>query len=342
MTHRFNLRTFCIPATVVLMILVLASMCCASRIVDGDPNTIGAVLSQRDGTTVTLTGEQIIWCGKSGKSFAIKETFDKQPPLDNPRLVVVSTHSLAVEDDWTVDVTGVLSTMPSTSKDGGAITQRVLIVSPENVTVYCDSTGKAIFCPPVKALRMDWPTKRSLAQLSGTNTIQSASISAMDVGGLPVMDDSPDSESITPAEGSRDGLKWLPDGAKVHLKNRPVLQSNYLIFSIEEPDRTNSIRVCPTYGYSPSTGDLVEIYGTMATVDGERVVKLDTNETDYVDLLTVQDTGCTMPFPVGLPNKAAGGGALGSFTPAIGSSTGLNNTGMLATVWGKVTASSIV
>ena len=104
----------------------MGAACCVP-IHDGAPGTIGACLTQPDGTTVTLPAEQVMRIGRSGKSFDIKEWFEKQPV--RPRLIVVSRQPLTVKGFWTVDVTGVLGTVPSASKDGSSVTQRVLIVS---------------------------------------------------------------------------------------------------------------------------------------------------------------------------------------------------------------------
>ena len=63
----------------VLLLSAVGATWGATRVRDGDPGTIGACLSQPDGTSVTLTGEQVISRGRSGKSFAIKEWLDKRP-----------------------------------------------------------------------------------------------------------------------------------------------------------------------------------------------------------------------------------------------------------------------
>ncbi|MEN6584185.1 MAG: hypothetical protein ABFD54_17205 [Armatimonadota bacterium] len=160
---------------------------------DGDPEMIGACLAQPDGATVTLTAEQILQRGKSGKSFAIKEWFDQR--TEHPRLVVVSTRPLPVEEFWTADVTGTLNTFSGRSRDGSSITQRVLIVSPSSVDVYCDPRGRPFMFLPIKGLGMEWANKRTLADLSSTSTIQTASVMTMDEGTLPPMPDSLDSAS---------------------------------------------------------------------------------------------------------------------------------------------------
>ena len=47
-----------------------------------------------------------------------------------------------------------------------------------------------------------------------------------------------------------------------------------------------------------------------------------------------------IPIPLGMANKQLGGGPVGMFTPAVAGRPGVNNTGLLARVWGKVTDTS--
>ena len=98
-----------------LLLVVLFSVSsvawCSALVKDGDAGTIGWCLSSKaDSETVTLTCEQVMWRGMSGKSFAIKEWTEKWPE-GRPRLLVVSTRPLPVESWWTVDVTGTLQTL---------------------------------------------------------------------------------------------------------------------------------------------------------------------------------------------------------------------------------------
>ena len=44
----------------------------------------------------------------------------------------------------------------------------------------------------------------------------------------------------------------------------------------------------------------------------------------------------TVPDPLGMINKALGGGALNSYTPGITGGVGTNNIGLLVRTWGKV------
>ncbi len=185
--------------------------------------------------------------------------------------------------------------------------------------------------PPVKSAgTTEWPYKKTFSELSN---LSSASVSIMDIN-YPPLDDSPDSDPLPPAEGSRDGLKWLSDDTSVHLRNRLINGRISSSFCIEEPDRTCSIRVGTT-NYSANTGNLVDIVGTLTTNSGERYVQADT------DGVTITESNCAIPRPLGMPNKSVCGGPVGMFTPGVGDAVGPNNTGMLATVWGKVTATDL-
>lgn len=309
----------------VLLLLVSIPGWSASIIRDGDPFTIGECLTKPDGAVVTLTAEQVLWRGRSGKSFAIKEWFEKHPA--QPRLVAVSTRSLPVKEFWTADVTGTLSTFSGASRDGTAIRQRVLIVSPENVIVYCSANGAPFLFVPLKGTDLPWATKRAL-----TDMAQAGSAAAyLSEGTLPSM---PDDPLADPVPDARTGLKYLPDGALLHLLDRVVSASFFGFFYTEEPDRSSAIRVDAEYAY-PNPGDLVEISGVMTTSNGERSILVDTEDpTHFVNVIS---GNCPVPSPLGMTNKCVGGGAAGPHTPAVGSSAGLNNTGLLVTAWGRVT-----
>lgn len=211
---------------------------------------IGACLSQPDGSRVTLPCEQIVSRGRSGKSFAVKEWTEKKPGLEHPRLVVVSPKPLPVSKDWSCDLSGVLSTVPSVSRDGSTTRQRVLIVAPENVVVYCSPKGRPFLYPPLKGTGIGWPHKRMLADLAGEGTRTTTSVSIMDAGALPAMPDSADSEPVLPPPGSRDSLKWLPDGATVSVNGSIVTASfsDYGFFYVEKSDRSFGIWInAPDY-----------------------------------------------------------------------------------------------
>lgn len=185
---------------------------------------------------------------------------------------------------------------------------------------------------PIKGLDMDWPNKRTLAELSGTSAAETATVFAADGGTLPPMPDSPDSEPSPPAPGSRDSLKWLPDGAPVSVNGAIVSASfsDYGFFYVEKSDRSFGIWIsAPDYVYD---GQLLDITGRMGTGGGERAVIADQNG------VTTLDYGYPRPTEVGMPNKTLGGGPVGMFTLPVADAAGLNNTGLLVRTWGKVTA----
>jgi len=411
-----------------LVALFLASGVAWSRtpIRDGDPGTIGACLMQPDGSRVTLPCEEVIRCGRSGKSFAIKEWFEPQPA--KPRLAVVSTRPLPVKEYWNVDVTGILSTFSGVSRDGSEIRQRVLIVCPENVTVYCSRNGKAVPFMPIKGLDMDWPCKRSLADLACEDSAETASVSVMSEGDLPPMPDGLDSESPPVYCATIAEAKAQTDGTAVELQCKPMNSATsgsfvmgeddtydtlttYYTGTVVADDRVNKVtgtihtsgsdkvldvdsgpgfdpdgyigsvqtvaqgtiawaktfadglyltadlsgkvvsRTFPALGYfcvqEPSracgirvndsasaeslhAGDIVTISGgEMTTVDGERAI-------NYA--YTQMDSSGDAPRPLGLNNKAVGGGNLNVLTQGPAGGTGTNNVGLLVRAWGKVTA----
>lgn len=152
----------------VVMLLLFVVLLSVSGVAWGSvpfQDDLGACLSQPDGSRITLPCEEIYKIGRSGKSFAIKEFCEPQPM--RPRLVVVSTRPLPVSPYWTCDLTGVLSSLSGVSRSGSAINQRVLIVSPDNVLIYCDQRGRPFLFPPLKGLGMEWANKRSLAEIAG-------------------------------------------------------------------------------------------------------------------------------------------------------------------------------
>lgn len=103
---------------------------------DGDPGSIGWCLSNKaDNESVTLTCQQVMWRGMSGKSFAVKEATEKWPE-GRPRILVISTSPLPVERWWSVEVTGTLQTLRNAD-----VEQRVIITSPSQVYVYCTNEG---------------------------------------------------------------------------------------------------------------------------------------------------------------------------------------------------------
>jgi hypothetical protein len=257
-----------------LVALFLASGVAWSRtpIRDGDPGTIGACLTQPDGSRVTLPCEEVIRCGRSGKSFAIKEWFEPQPA--KPRLAVVSTRPLPVKEYWNVDVTGILSTFSGVSRDGSEIRQRVLIVSPENVTVYCSPNGKPVPFMPIKGLDMDWPCKRSLADLASEGSAETASVSVVSEGSLPSMPDSLDSEPGPIYCATIGEAKAQTDGTAVELQCRPVNSTGSGFFILGEDGSPDALKTYYT-GAVTTSHRVVRVTGIIQTEGTDRVIDVD-------------------------------------------------------------------
>ena len=135
-------------------------------------------------------------------------------------------------------MTGVLASAQDFSA-GGVGTQKILVVSSEEVMVYCCPNGRPYTFLPIKGYAPLWVSKRSVADLSQTEE------PALDDGELPSMPDSPDSPLSPPAPGSRDTLRHLPDGAPVSING---VEATALVdngFYVQRSDRTFGIRVAP-------------------------------------------------------------------------------------------------
>lgn len=279
----------------------------ATIVKDGDPNTIGEALGKPDGSVVTLTCEQVLWRGKSGQSFAVKEWFDKTP--QQPRLVVVSTSPLPVESYWSVDITGTIQTFTANLPTGATYQQRVVIASPENVQVYCDPKGKPYPFPLFKGWLDSWAATRPLTM--------SSSDSAEMIGQLPVLPDTPDAPLPTP--GSRDSIKCLPDGARVSLNGAIVFAGSGNEFAIERSDRSFAIWV--NSPRSVPAGTLVDIVGTMSTEGGMRLLSAET-------VTTLDTEEYSLPEYCGMNNRDVWHNL---------DSIGLDTSALGVRVWGRVT-----
>ncbi len=71
---------------------------------------------------------------------------------------------------------------------------------------------------------------------------------------------------------------------------------------------------------SPVVGTLVNVTGTLNTLNGEREISA-TSVTEV--------GGAQVPEPLGLTNKNLGGGSAGPYTPGIYGALGPNNIGLL-------------
>lgn len=128
--------------------------------------------------------------------------------------------------------------------------------------------------------------------------------------------------------------KALTTGKLAGIKDVVVTAAFDDYFYIESIDRAMGIRVDkPGHGVTPGTK--ITVYGTLATYQGERIIKA----------AIISPEGAGNIAPVGMSNKRIGGGdwaydpALKTGQMGITGASGLNNIGLLVTVWGKVTYS---
>ncbi len=126
------------------------------------------------------------------------------------------------------------------------------------------------------------------------------------------------------AKLSTDGTELLLIG-KVVTAGTDVLQDR---FYIEETDRSGGLKVVTSQ--SCREGDLVNVYGKLAVVDGERAL---TDAQVYVF-----PAGAAVPEPMHIVGKAVGGLALNQYTPGVPGSAGTYNLGLLISVSGVVSA----
>ncbi len=128
----------------------------------------------------------------------------------------------------------------------------------------------------------------------------------------------------------------LPDSASVSLTGKIAESSSTEFpggFYIQEPGRTSGVRVMYA-GSSLDRGDVVSLSGVMGTgADGER----------EIEASSVSSTsGSGEPGPLGMAARALGGSDFNVYTYGVSypaaTAVGLLNKGLLAKIWGTVTA----
>ncbi|MGC8861451.1 MAG: hypothetical protein ACP5R5_01605 [Armatimonadota bacterium] len=135
--------------------------------------------------------------------------------------------------------------------------------------------------------------------------------------------------------------RQAPDGTRVFLQAKvassgwndlnssdPLLRRIY----VEEPNRSAGVMVkhYRTFSGDPVRGDVLDISGVMATVDGERVI-------DCATIAKSPDSPSALPVEsLYIRNVSVGGGPFGPYVPGVAGSFGLNNSGLLISTFGKV------
>lgn len=123
-----------------------------------------------------------------------------------------------------------------------------------------------------------------------------------------------------------------PDGTQVFLRNMLVSTATTQLsgmFFVQEQDRTSGIRVHRGLNTTPcALGDMIDISGTLSTVSGERRL---------ANIVFTKIDQISPPRPLAVSNKSVGGVQSDPYTPAVAGSLGPNNSGLLVTVWGRIT-----
>lgn len=119
---------------------------------------------------------------------------------------------------------------------------------------------------------------------------------------------------------------YLPDGVNATIYDWIVTAKFPGVFYAQSPDRLAGL--CVVSWVSVEVDNIVTVRGIMSTVQGERRL-----QASSVDIKPETSTLA----PLGLPNRALGGGPLGYYVTGITGATGLNNIGLLIRSWGEVT-----
>ncbi len=130
--------------------------------------------------------------------------------------------------------------------------------------------------------------------------------------------------SATPAPTATPNFTSTANGTVLTMRNQVVTGAFPGFFYIESPDRIHGIKVVS--GTSVAAGNAVDIYGTLATVNGERQI---TASSVYV-----QSAVNLIPEPWGMSDRLVGGKTSGN-NPGIAGSTAPYNVGLRVKVWGK-------
>jgi hypothetical protein len=127
-------------------------------------------------------------------------------------------------------------------------------------------------------------------------------------------------------------VKALQDNSSVYLADKVATVGNDQLTStvyIEDQDFSSGIKV---YASTPTVreGDKIHVSGTMSSSQTERVISSPT--------VTLHTGGpYPVPHPVGMVTREFGGCLLNYYTPGVTGGIGAHNTGLLVTLWGKVT-----
>ena len=123
--------------------------------------------------------------------------------------------------------------------------------------------------------------------------------------------------------------KAAADGTIAVIEDRPIVAVYGNAFNIENDDRSAGLRIVSTDPVE--VGQRVTVAGVMATQDGERYIPA-----TQVKQMPVPG-GSAVLAPLNMTNKTVGGGPAGA-APGVRGGVGVNNVGLLAKAFGRVTA----
>ena len=136
----------------------------------------------------------------------------------------------------------------------------------------------------------------------------------------------------TPLYAGISVARLQPDGTPVKIPAQVVTAGLSRLldrFYVESDSRSSGIQVRtgPGSGIQAEEGNRVTVRGIVGLADGERAVLNPT--------VTPSGSGA-VPEPLAMPNRYVGGARLGDRVPGVTGGRGLNNLGLLVTVWGTV------
>lgn len=125
--------------------------------------------------------------------------------------------------------------------------------------------------------------------------------------------------------------KHRTDDSLVALPMSPVTATYSDCFYVEDTNRTAGIRINTTYR-PILEGNSVAVVGRLTTINGERVVIMSSSDLDSSTTTTIK--------PLGMNALAVVGAKLGSSTPGAEGAVGLNNSGLLVRVYGRISGAT--
>ena len=139
--------------------------------------------------------------------------------------------------------------------------------------------------------------------------------------------------SIGQARQAADGSRVFAQGKVAATGWSDLKSPSFFIrrIYVEEPNRSAGVMVkhYRTFLGDPVRGNVLDVSGVMATEDGQRVI-------ENATLSWPNSPSGTAVKPLYARNDSIGGAPFGSYVPGIAGCTGLNNSGLLMSTFGRV------